>query len=564
MIKRVLIASFALLLSGCAGIPSSSEVKFGDEVSTDASSQFVRVIARPPSAGMSPQELIQGFLDASADPSDDYAIARKYLSPKVASSWSPEAGIEIYDGAELELQANGDRVIGVGAKVGEVTVAGRYELAPTVTNINASFSVEKTADGEWRISDLKDGLYLSSGDVERSYRSFPVYFFNQGLTELVTDSVLVQVGSSGAATTLVRSLLNGPSSYLLLSTKNAFPTGTRLTYGSVPVDNGQAQVDLSNEVLVADELTRRALSAQLVWTLSSLPNVSSVKITVSGQPLALTDVDNVQTLNDWSALSPSENPGANVLNVIRGNQVVRLSESGSEIQVAGGSIPLGSAALNKTADRIAAVSAEGTALLATNSNDGTFATVAIGSQISRPTWDPANNLMFADFGKGVLELGADGTIRTVPIELTSLGTDNQIKQVALARDGVRVALVISAGLSDVLAVGSVVRNETGVRIVGLHRVERNVTLIRDLAWKSPTTLMVLGGDAQATDRLFTISLMDGQVIGLGSPVGSQSLIVDGLGQAALSLNDATEQSVFVQKFGAWTVTTKGQVAFYSQ
>lgn len=564
MIKRVLIASFALLLSGCAGIPSSSEVKFGDEVSTDASSQFVRVIARPPSAGMSPQELIQGFLDASADPSDDYAIARKYLSPKVASSWSPEAGIEIYDGAELELQANGDRVIGVGAKVGEVTVAGRYELAPTVTNINASFSVEKTADGEWRISDLKDGLYLSSGDVERSYRSFPVYFFNQGLTELVTDSVLVQVGSSGAATTLVRSLLNGPSSYLLLSTKNAFPTGTRLTYGSVPVDNGQAQVDLSNEVLVADELTRRALSAQLVWTLSSLPNVSSVKITVSGQPLALTDVDNVQTLNDWSALSPSENPGANVLNVIRGNQVVRLSESGSEIQVAGGSIPLGSAALNKTADRIAAVSAEGTALLATNSNDGTFATVAIGSQISRPTWDPANNLMFADFGKGVLELGADGTIRTVPIELTSLGTDNQIKQVALARDGVRVALVISAGLSDVLAVGSVVRNETGVRIVGLHRVERNVTLIRDLAWKSPTALMVLGGDAQATDRLFTISLMDGQVIGLGSPVGSQSLIVDGLGQAALSLNDATEQSVFVQKFGAWTVTTKGQVAFYSQ
>ena len=564
MIKRVLIASFALLLSGCAGIPSSSEVKFGDEVSTDASSQFVRVIARPPSAGMSPQELIQGFLDASADPSDDYAIARKYLSPKVASSWSPEAGIEIYDGAELELQANGDRVIGVGAKVGEVTVAGRYELAPTVTNINASFSVEKTADGEWRISDLKDGLYLSSGDVERSYRSFPVYFFNQGLTELVTDSVLVQVGSSGAATTLVRSLLNGPSSYLLLSTKNAFPTGTRLTYGSVPVDNGQAQVDLSNEVLVADELTRRALSAQLVWTLSSLPNVSSVKITVSGQPLALTDVDNVQTLNDWSALSPSENPGANVLNVIRGNQVVRLSESGSEIQVAGGSIPLASAALNKTADRIAAVSAEGTALLATNSNDGTFATVAIGSQISRPTWDPANNLMFADFGKGVLELGADGTIRTVPIELTSLGTDNQIKQVALARDGVRVALVISAGLSDVLAVGSVVRNETGVRIVGLHRVERNVTLIRDLAWKSPTALMVLGGDAQATDRLFTISLMDGQVIGLSSPVGSQSLIVDGLGQAALSLNDATEQSVFVQKFGAWTVTTKGQVAFYSQ
>lgn len=564
MFRRILVVTFSLLLSGCSGIPTSSEVKYGDDLTTDSSAQFVRVIARPPTVGMNPEELIQGFLDASADPSDDFAIARKYLSAEMATSWEPDSGIEIYDGSELKLSVVGDRVNGAGSKVGEVTVAGRFELAPTVTNINASFSVAKAVDGEWRISDLKDGLYLSSGDVERSYRSFPVYFFNQELTELVTDSVLVQVGSAGAATTLVRALLNGPSSYLLLSTKNAFPTGTRLTYGSVPISNGQAQVDLSNEVLTSDELTRRALSAQLVWTLSSLPNVSSVKITVSGQPLTLTDIGNVQTLDDWSELTPSENPGANVLNVIRGNQIVRLSESGSEIQVAGGTDPLSSASLNKSADRIAAVTTDGTAIVATNSSNGTFETVALGSQISRPSWDPANNLMFADFGKGVLELGSDGTLRTVATELTSLGTANQIKQVSLARDGVRAAVVFTSGLTDVLAVGSVVRNETGVRIVGLHRVERNITLIRDLAWKSPTSLMVLGGNPSASDRLFTISLMDGKVIDLSAPVAAQSLIVDGRGQAALSLVDGTEQSVFVQKFGAWAVTAQGQVAFYTQ
>jgi hypothetical protein len=553
-----------LLISGCAGIPTSSEVKYGDEFTADVSAQFVRVIARPPSRGMEPAALVQGFLDASADPSDDFAIARQYLTSDSADTWSPDGGIEIYDGTELQLEVAGDRINGSGFKVGEVTVAGRYELAPTDTKINASFTVSKDSEGEWRISDLKDGLYLSSGDVERSYRSFPVYFFNQDLTELVTDSVLVPVGSNGAATTLVRSLLNGPSSYLLLATKNAFPSGTRLTYGSVPINNGQAQVDLSAEVLGADELTRRAISAQLVWTLSSLPNVTSVRITVSGQPLAMTDIGNVQTLDNWSDLSPSENPGANVLSVIRGNQIVKLTEADNEIQIAGGTQLLGTASLNKEGNRIAATSDDGTAILATNSNDGTFSTVAIGSKLSRPSWDPANNLMFADFGKGVLELGADGNLHSVALELTSLGTANQIRQVALARDGVRIALVISSGLTDVLAVGSVVRNETGVRIVGIHRVERNINLIRDVSWKSPTGLMVLGGDTEVSDQLFTVSLMDGQVIGTKVPVGAQSLIVDGSGQVALSVNDLTEQSVFVQKFGTWTETAKGITAFFSK
>ena len=52
------LLALALALSGCAGIPKSSEVYFGEEISEDTSDQFVRVIARPPSIGMSPEEIV--------------------------------------------------------------------------------------------------------------------------------------------------------------------------------------------------------------------------------------------------------------------------------------------------------------------------------------------------------------------------------------------------------------------------------------------------------------------------------------------------------------------------
>ena len=58
------VALLALLLSGCSGIPTSSQVFYGEEISEDTSTQFVRVIARPPSNDMSPEEIVRGFLDA--------------------------------------------------------------------------------------------------------------------------------------------------------------------------------------------------------------------------------------------------------------------------------------------------------------------------------------------------------------------------------------------------------------------------------------------------------------------------------------------------------------------
>jgi len=552
-----------MVLSGCAGIPSSSQVYYGEEISQDTSTQFVRVIARPPSLDMNPEEIVRGFLDACADPSDNYEIARQYLDVESADNWNPLTGIEIYDASTISVAEAANSLTVGAAKLGTISDLGRFQVGDPGAEITRSFDLEQNAGGQWRISNLSDGILLSSGDVDRSFRSFPIYFFNTDLTSLITDSLLVPVSNSGAATSLVRSLLDGPSPYLSPVATSAFPVGTTLTYGSVPVLNGVAQVDLSNEILGANEVTRRALSAQLVWTLSALANVSSVQISVSGQPLALTNVSSLQTVQDWQNFSVLPNPDRKVLNVIRNEKIFAISDATESLKYTS-TTPMIFASPNATDTRIATVTADLKSLQVANASDSIFELVAQGEQISKPTWDRDGSIYFSDFGSGVREVASDGTLREVLVDVSTLGTNDQVKQVAVSSDGVRVAVVLSDGIQDVIAVGAIFKTESETRIIGLHRIERSIVTIRDIAWSSPTSIAVLGTDESKSELLFDISLLDGKSKLFSTPIGAQQISVDGTRKIYVSAVDGTNQLVYQQSFGSWTQVTTGIGGFFSR
>ena len=552
-----------MVLSGCAGIPSSSQVYYGEEISQDTSTQFVRVIARPPSLDMNPEEIVRGFLDACADPSDNYEIARQYLDVESADNWNPLTGIEIYDASTISVAEAANSLTVGAAKLGTISDLGRFQVGDPGAEITRSFDFEQNAGGQWRISNLSDGILLSSGDVDRSFRSFPIYFFNTDLTSLITDSLLVPVSNSGAATSLVRSLLDGPSPYLSPVATSAFPVGTTLTYGSVPVLNGVAQVDLSNEILGANEVTRRALSAQLVWTLSALANVSSVQISVSGQPLALTNVSSLQTVQDWQNFSVLPNPDRKVLNVIRNEKIFAISDATESLKYTS-TTPMIFASPNATDTRIATVTADLKSLQVANASDSIFELVAQGEQISKPTWDRDGSIYFSDFGSGVREVASDGTLREVLVDVSTLGTNDQVKQVAVSSDGVRVAVVLSDGIQDVIAVGAIFKTESETRIIGLHRIERSIVTIRDIAWSSPTSIAVLGTDESKSELLFDISLLDGKSKLFSTPIGAQQISVDGTRKIYVSAVDGTNQLVYQQSFGSWTQVTTGIGGFFSR
>jgi hypothetical protein len=557
------LLAMAMLLTGCAGIPNSSEVYFGEEISTDTSAQFVRVIARPPSTGMSPEEIVRGFLDASADPSENYGIARQYLDVETAGDWNPLTGIEIYEPSTIEVLGSTPTLVVNAGKLGTISDLGRYQSGDPGAQISKTFELKQDQGGQWRISDLSDGILLSSGDVDRSFRSFPIYFFDTELNSLITDNVLVPVSNSGAATTLVRSLLDGPSPYLSPVATSAFPVGTTLTYGSVPITNGIAQVDLSDEVLGADEATREAISAQLVWTLNVLPNVSAVQISVSGQPLALTNIGALQTIRDWQNLSTLPDPEVTKLNVIRNEKIFSVVNGSDNLKyIAPASLVF--AAPNLTDTQLAAVTADRKSLQVTNSAESQFAIVAQGDQISKPTWDRDGNIYFSDTGQGVREVLSDGTLRPVLVDVSTLGTNDQVKQVAVASDGVRIAVVLSNGIQDVVAVGAIFKTDSETRIIGLHRIERSITSVRDIVWSSPTSVAVIGSDESKSELLFDVSLLDGKTKLFSTPVGAQQISVDGTGKLFVSAVDGTSQVVFQQSFGSWTQVTTGIGGFFSK
>ena len=447
-------------------------------------------------------------------------------------------------------------------KIGTISDLGRYQSGDPGAQISKSFELAQDSGGQWRIEKLNDGILLSSGDVDRSFRSFPIYFLRTDLTTLVTDSVLVPVSNSGAATSLVKALLDGPSPYLSPVATSAFPVGTSLTYGSVPITNGIAQVDLSNEILGADEATRSALSAQLVWTLSTLANVSAVQITVSGQPLALTNVGSIQTTQDWKDLSALPNPELVNLNVIRNEKIFAVQNDTENLKYISRA-PLVFSTPNTKDTKVAVVTADRKSLLVTNSTESSFELIAQGDQISKPTWDRDGNIYYSDFGQGVREVLTDGTVRVVSVDASTFGTADQVKQVLVSNDGVRVAVVISNGIQDVVAVGAIFKTDTETRIIGLHRIERSINSIRDIAWSTPTSISVIGTDETNSDLLFDVSLLDGKSKLFSTPVGAQQIAVDGNGKLFISAVDGAKQLVYQQSFGSWSQITSGIGGFFS-
>jgi hypothetical protein len=511
---------------------------------------------------MSPEEIVRGFLDACADPSENYGIARQYLAVESAGDWNPLTGIEIYETSTISVAGSSPTLTLSAEKLGTISDLGRYQSGDPGAEISKSFELAQDSNGQWRIANLSDGILLSSGDVDRSFRSFPIYFFNTDLTSLVTDNVLVPVSNSGAATSLVRSLLDGPSPYLSPVATNAFPVGTTLTYGSVPVTNGIAEVDLSNEILGADEASRRALSAQLVWTLSVLPNVTAVEISVSGQPLALANVSFPQTIQDWQNLSTLPDLDLVDLNVMRNDKILSVINDSENLKFIAPA-PLVFAAPNLVGTQIAAVTADRKSLQVTNTAASQFEIVAQGDQISKPTWDRDGNIYFSDFGQGVREVIGDRTLRVVAVDASTLGTTDQVKQVAVASDGVRVAVVLSNGIQDVIAVGAVFKTDSETRIIGLHRIERSITSVRDIVWSSPTSIAAIGADESNSDLVFDVSLLDGKTKLYSAPIGAQQISVDGMGKLHISAIDGTSQLIFQQSFGSWSQIASGIGGFFS-
>jgi len=566
--KKCAVLVIALSLSGCAGIPTSSAIHFNDITSIDSANQYVRVIARPPADNSSAEDIVRGFLEACADSGDNYAIARQYLDVTTAQKWNPASGIEFLDTREMKISTQDSRILVSAPHESSINASGFFALAQPGAKLSAQFALARHGDGQWRINALADGLLLSTSELEREFRGYPVYFISNRSADLVPDSVLVPTSSQGIATTLVRSLLAGASSNISKAVRSSVPPGTKLTFGSVPVSAGVATVDLSSEVLSATRTERRELAAQLVWTLTSLPNVSAVRITVSGQSLAISGVGTVQTRTDWLEYKPAAIDHAVELNVVRDRNVRAINADGQEfgVSILADSVPsaLGLAAVDLRSNLLAAITADGHTLVWNRKRTALLQPILTGDALTRPSWDAMGDLLIADYGHGVHFVDSVGRQYAVTLEANTVGDVAQIRQVTVAPDGVRVAGVLVEGARDVLFLGSIFSDKLTHEIFGLRELQRTVTSVRDILWLSESDVLILGADASGAEQLYRVDTNLGTLSSDPVPTGSQSIAVDGSGQVVVAVVNGSRQEIYRRVFSRWVLVGPGQSAFYAR
>jgi hypothetical protein len=564
----------SVLLTGCgmgpgsfvAQVPTAGPIEQGQLVSNTSADQFIRVIARPPRDGMSPTEIVQGFLESSASFDSNHAVARSYLTPEAAGEWDPSAGVSVYDGVPTLVEA-GAAVLFSSTLSGRISDNGRFTVEDPGTQLQQSFFLTQR-DGEWRINLAPRGLLLSIFDVNRAYRSFPLYFFNPSFQTLVPDARLIPVIGPALGTTLIQGLIDGPNEWLRPAVRTGFPAGVELAVDAVPIENGIARVNLNASVTLANDSARVALSQQIVWTLRQLPEVQFVEIAVNGTPLSVPGTVSPQSRDAWPGVDPGGLPSDTVGYASTGVGVVRLTPNG-DFAVPGG--------FGFVEDALAklAVSTDGErALGSTLSGELLWGNLIVGTDLEPipPSDAIQSGLQSVAFdressawivnGNGVAQTLLP-TGETFVIEINGLDQGDFVQSVIPSRDGTRAAIIVSNATGSALLLARVDRpspaNITRIQLQKPIRVESKLSAVNAVAWSSANTIAVIGSETAGTVQIYEINLGRGEIQAQGSPADPISIAA---APGMATLVTSADGSIYENSTQSWIVRIQGSAAAY--
>jgi hypothetical protein len=279
-----------MALTGCASLPVAGPVRIGPDLvqTTDGDSFYYSPSS--PFDGASQTEILNGFIAAGTGPQNDYAVAREYLSESIRSSWSPNQEVLIQRSSPKVVISDQDTAELVVDVAATVDADGKYQVTPLGTSkvLEFSFVLENS---QWRLSAAPDATVLIRPVFDVVFSGYSVYFLDRQKRFLVPELRWFPT-TPATGTRLANAVLGGASSWLKPAVVSAIPNGTRLSIDAVTVENGVALVDLTARALVASREDRSLMKAQLEATLSQLPNVSEVAISIERAMQEIVDTDN--------------------------------------------------------------------------------------------------------------------------------------------------------------------------------------------------------------------------------------------------------------------------------
>lgn len=528
LLRRGAALLLAASVTAACGLPVEGGVRSPGRVSGDAQEPAgTQALPPGPQDGDGPREIVQGFLRAQASPTDDHALAREFLHPEIRESWSDDQVLVRTPAVDLAVNPDDQSRVVVRAQVvAEITTDGSHQLQPK--RFEEEYVLRDDA-GQLRLVEVPEGLLLTPRDANSSFEPKDVYFLREGaageLPRLVPDRVFLPVDADPAEA-LVRSLLTGPSSALTSAVTTAVPEGTELRR-PVATDDGVVTVDLTGQLDALSVPARQQLSAQLVWTLRGAGQVfTSLRLLHDGRPLQVEGAGQVQDRAEWPAYDPTRPEQDGTLLLVRDGRLAAIGGGPPTSEATDGRLPVAAGVASPSTGSVALLSTAPD-VVRIGPAAGPFDVALQRGPVGSMSWGAG------DAGLFVVEVGAEPQVLLLPgsgAAPVAVPHDRPqrvgpLASVRVSRDGARVAAVFGAGAERQVFAGRVERAPEGLRMAGFRPVAPSLTDVADVAWESPTSLIVLGALGTA-NRLPVRVAVDGSEL---DPV--RTLGLDGEPQA---------------------------------
>lgn len=557
--SRVWITVLLLMLvvTGCASVPDGGPVQQA-AVGVGVEQPVVRRLAPPPRPGADPQEIVQGFLLASADFANQ-ATALRFLTPAAQDRWNRDAGVVVMQSSlqqagaaagPAEQNSTSASPSAATVETRTVSLTGRQVASidsswsfrqfpnPQAVSIRMGLVRDTRNGGEWRIDTLPDGVYLPSYEMERTFRAAVVYFSDPAMTHLVPVPVVVPVSSTMVAV-LVQRVVQGPGQGLSAGLASAVPPGVRLRQPVTQSSEGLVQVQLEHTAPMPQPSvqgdTHQLLAAQLLATLAQISTVNAVQVSVDGAvvtgigPGQELGADTVQRYNPEV---PMATPTP--LLAVQNARLGRVEEQNwSPVPGFAGSSEanVSTAAMSLDATQVAGVSSDGTRLYSGRTSGEEFLLRYTGVGLGDPSFDSTGTVWMVEAGSSAQAptvVGITPQNHHLLVDVSSL--PGRVRVARVSRDGLRVAVVVRVEGQDQLWIASLMFPAAGpapeggwqqqrqtVALAGAGRVAAPLLDIADVAWQDSQTVVALAAKSRSVRQPYVLSL-DGFTVDERSPL----------------------------------------------
>ncbi|MBN2176663.1 MAG: hypothetical protein JW722_03295 [Demequinaceae bacterium] len=549
----VVVLAVGATLSGCASIPTTGPVQAGNgDLPFDEDLYPIP----PQIAQDDPVRLVTGFVTASAaGVAGDFSDERGYLYGDVAAEWDPSAQVTIYGTGDLDAVFDPEKqTVSVSFPLAAtVDVEGRMTEYEEGTSTTVTFGVTEPISGRWRISSLDDGIVISQASFDLVFRPVALAFGSRDGDVVVPE--LRWLPRRNIATHATLALIGGPSAWLEDAVVTGLSPTAELVVQAVPIDEGQADIALTEGS--TGSLAERSLALeQILHTLLPLPDVAGVNVTVGALPIG----------GDGSvSLEAPPVPSSRAAVVTEGRLGVWDGE-GLSVVDGGGRFPADArdVALAYDGVTVACVIGEGTLATAALPSDlvavedAAPATAVLdltevfeGEKLVAPSFDREGWLWTAEAeGAGLLHVigptGEEVDIRIPGMEGRNIGG------IAVSHDGVRIAILSQEGGRWRLGVVALIRAEDGTPLSVGPSLDVGVGMgpSGHLSWIDEGTIAVLGSASAGEAGEIRLVTVGGRTEVIASPPDAVGMAArNGIGSIAVVTEDG---SLYVRVSTQWS------------